>query len=81
MKIKSDLNIFTVYHLHCYLYFLCIIICLLATGTSFPTFLLFLDFLDPDPHSECGSGSRRPPNADTMRIRLRNTAGLLVTEI
>jgi hypothetical protein len=39
------------------------------------SFLLFLNLLDQDPHSECGPGygSRRPIECGSMRIRIRNT--------
>jgi hypothetical protein len=60
----------------CFSYFLCLIICLLAA--FFPSIWFFYCLLDPDPHSECGSGSKQPYNADPMRIRfrirIRNTA-------
>jgi hypothetical protein len=55
-----------------YRYFCCLNICFWLPF-SFP-FSSFLDLLDPDPHSDCGSGSRWPSNADPKLSRIRNTA-------
>jgi hypothetical protein len=44
-----------------YLFFICVF------------FFIFLDLLDPDPHSECGSGTRRPIECGSKWIRIRNT--------
>jgi hypothetical protein len=40
----------------------CTIICFFSA--FLPLIELFSELLDPDPDSECGSGSRRPLNAD-----------------
>jgi hypothetical protein len=38
----------------------------LSFGCVFPSFWLFLGLLNPDPDSECGSGSRRPADPDPL---------------
>jgi hypothetical protein len=58
-----------VYQVRCFKYFWCLlIICLLAAF-----FLFLLDLLGPDLHSESGSGSRRPIECGSIRIRIRSS--------
>jgi hypothetical protein len=62
MKIKSHWTLFI--PTHCFLYFFVLIICLLVAFSPFILALFTSWITDPDPHSECRSGSRRLSNAD-----------------